>query len=155
MSYIRILWLEYLWTLLPTRNTYRQSFINYHSRFFSPARNRSPTHESFSPNSGHCTDVTPTSVFEMQLTTLVPRLTTTFTCKQVQIHKTLTKSALLLSCATIYTTIIMDRKRVISGRPNSCIAATFVYYRGQVLYGMMRPAGGFHPPSVLQVMFHN
>jgi hypothetical protein len=30
-----------------------------------PARNRSPNHGSFSPNSGHCTDVTPTSVSEM------------------------------------------------------------------------------------------
>jgi len=60
-----------------------------------------------------------------------------FTCKKVQIHKTLTKSALLLSCATIYTTIIIDRIHVISGRPNSCIAATFVYYRGQVLYGVV------------------
>jgi len=35
MSYIRILRLEYLWTLLPTRNTYRQRFINYRSRFLS------------------------------------------------------------------------------------------------------------------------
>jgi len=65
MSYIRILRLEYLWTLLPTRNTHRQRFINYHSRLLSPARNRSPNHGSFSPNSGHCTDVTPTSVSEM------------------------------------------------------------------------------------------
>jgi hypothetical protein len=59
MSYIRILRFEYLWILLPTRNTctYRQRSINYHSRFLSPARNRSPNHGSSSPNSGHCTDV--------------------------------------------------------------------------------------------------
>jgi len=62
MSYIRILRLEYLFILLPTRNTYRQRFINYHSRFLSPAKNRSPNHGSSRPNSGHCTDVKPTSV---------------------------------------------------------------------------------------------
>lgn len=66
MSYIRILRLEYLFILLPTRNTYRQRFINYHSRFLSPAKNRSPNHGSSRPNSGHCTDVKPTSVSEMK-----------------------------------------------------------------------------------------
>jgi len=68
MSYIRILRVEYLWILLPTMNTctYRHTFINYHSRFLSPARNRSPNHGSSSPNSGHCTDVKPTSVSEMK-----------------------------------------------------------------------------------------
>lgn len=66
MNYSRILRLENLRTLLPTWNTHRQRFINYYSRFLSPARNRSPNYGSSSPNSGHCTDVTPTSVSEMK-----------------------------------------------------------------------------------------
>lgn len=121
MSYIRILRLEYLWTLLPTWNTHRQRFINYHSRFLPLAKPKSRVVQpEFRPLYRRNTYICAwDEVADHSCTTL-----TTFTCKKVQIRKTLTKSALLLSCATIYTTIIMDRKHVISGRPNSRIAAT-------------------------------